>query len=110
MINIAICGASGKMGHFIADVIASREDCKTVCGIDMFGEKYSDFEIVREVSQMPEKPDVIIDFSNPASLDSLIEYCTMNSVALVIGTTKGQLQYWVNSSILRSLNSTTTRK
>ena len=87
MINIAICGASGKMGHFIADVIASREDCKTVCGIDKFGEKYSDFEIVREVSQMPEKPDVIIDFSNPASLDSLIEYCTMNSVALVIGTT-----------------------
>ena len=57
MTNIAICGASGKMGHFIADVIASREDCKTVCGIDKFGEKYSDFDIVRTPSEMPEKPE-----------------------------------------------------
>ena len=87
MTNIAICGASGKMGHFIADVIASREDCKTTFGIDKFGEKYSDFEIVRTPSEMPEKPDVIIDFSNPASLDDLLDYCQMNAVALVIGTT-----------------------
>ncbi|MBP1538232.1 MAG: 4-hydroxy-tetrahydrodipicolinate reductase [Ruminococcus sp.] len=87
MINIAICGASGKMGHFIADVIASREDCKTICGIDKFGEKYSDFEIVKTPSEMPEKPDVIIDFSNPSCLDGLLDYCCMNAVALVIGTT-----------------------
>ena len=75
MINIAICGASGRMGHFIADIIASREDCKTICGI------------VRDVSKMTEKPDVIIDFSNPATLDSLLDYCKTNAVALVIGTT-----------------------
>ena len=87
MINIAICGASGRMGHFIADIIASREDCKTICGIDKFGDKYADFEIVRDVADMTEKPDVIIDFSNPASLDSLLDYCKLNSVALVIGTT-----------------------
>ena len=52
MTNIAICGASGKMGHFIADVIASREDCKTVCGIDKFGEKYSDFDIMDDTLAM----------------------------------------------------------
>lgn len=87
MTKIAICGACGKMGHFIADVIDSREDCKVTYGIDKSGEKYLDFEIVRAPAQMAEKPDVIIDFSDPGSLDSLLDYCMLNAVSLVIGTT-----------------------
>lgn len=87
MIKIAICGACGKMGHFIADVIASRDDCTVTYGIDKFAEKYADFDIVTEPALMSEKPDVIIDFSNPSGLDSLLDYCMMNAVSLVIGTT-----------------------
>ena len=103
MINIAICGASGRMGHFIADIIASRDDCKTVCGIDKFGDKYADFEIVRDVADMTEKPDVIIDFSNPALLHNLLGYCLSTGTPLVIGSTGysdeqiAQIEVWCNS-------------
>ena len=36
---------------------------------------------------LPEKPDVIIDFSHPSALDDLLSYCTMNGVPVVVATT-----------------------
>ncbi|MBQ6212157.1 4-hydroxy-tetrahydrodipicolinate reductase [Ruminococcus sp. XPD3002] len=87
MTNIAICGANGKMGKNIYACIKEREDCTTVAGIDVYTEQYADFPIVDSVDKLPVKPDVIIDFSNPASLDSLLDYCLSTGTPLVIGST-----------------------
>ncbi len=87
MTNIAICGANGKMGKNVNAVIESREDCKTIAGIDIFTKQYADFPIVETPDKLPEKPDVIIDFSNPASLDGLLEYCLSTGTALVVAST-----------------------
>lgn len=87
MTNIAVCGASGKMGKVIYDVVSSREDCKVIAGIDKFTEAYSDFPIVSKVSDLNVKPDVIIDFSHPSVLDDLLDYCQTNGTPLVIATT-----------------------
>lgn len=87
MTDIAICGACGKMGRVIADIIANREDCKTVAGIDKQVQVYGEFPIYEQLSQMKENPQVIIDFSHPSALDGLIEYCLSNAAALVIATT-----------------------
>jgi 4-hydroxy-tetrahydrodipicolinate reductase len=87
MTNITICGACGKMGRVIADIISQRDDCKTISGIDKITESYSDFPIVDSPAALPEKPDVIIDFSHPSTLDSLLEYCLTNGVPVVIATT-----------------------
>lgn len=87
MTDIAICGACGKMGRVIADVIAGRDDCKVVAGIDKITQSYSDFPIYVSVSEMTEKPQVIIDFSHPSSLDDLLGYCLASGTALVVATT-----------------------
>jgi 4-hydroxy-tetrahydrodipicolinate reductase len=87
MTNIAICGASGKMGKVIADIISQRDDCKVCAGIDKITESYADFPIVGAPAELPEKPDVIIDFSHPSTLDGLLDYCMTNGVPLVIATT-----------------------
>lgn len=87
MINIVICGACGKMGRVIADIISGREDCRTIAGIDKVTQQYSDFPVVSQPSELTEKPDVIIDFSHPSSLDDLLSYCLSNGTALVIGAT-----------------------
>lgn len=87
MTNIVICGANGKMGHTVASCIESREDCKVIAGIDSYTKVYSDFPIVETPAQLTEQPDVIIDFSNPSSLDSLLEYGLTHNVALVLATT-----------------------
>ncbi|MCR4640095.1 4-hydroxy-tetrahydrodipicolinate reductase [Ruminococcus sp.] len=87
MTNIAICGANGKMGKNIYSCIKEREDCEVVAGVDIYTEQYADFPIVETPAQLPVKPDVIIDFSNPALLDGLLEYCLSTGTPLVIGST-----------------------
>ncbi|MCQ2469673.1 MAG: 4-hydroxy-tetrahydrodipicolinate reductase [Ruminococcus sp.] len=87
MTNIAICGANGKMGKNIYECISTRDDCKVVGGIDIFTQQYADFPIVDEPAKLPVKPDVIIDFSNPASLDKLLEYCLSTGTAVVVAST-----------------------
>lgn len=85
--KILISGASGKMGHAVAAAIAGRTDCIAVCGIDIQTAQYSDFPIYDSFAALNEKPDVIIDFSNPAVLDSLLSYCLTNGVPAVLATT-----------------------
>ncbi len=87
MTDIAVCGASGKMGRVICDVVSSRNDCRVTAGIDKISEPYSDFPIVSKVSELDVKPDVIIDFSHPSVLDDLLDYCRTNGTPLVIATT-----------------------
>ncbi|WP_297959126.1 4-hydroxy-tetrahydrodipicolinate reductase [uncultured Ruminococcus sp.] len=87
MTNIAICGANGRMGHNIYNCIVERDDCTAVAGIDLYTKQYADFPIVETPAQLPVNPDVIIDFSNPASLDGLLDYCLSTGTPLVIGAT-----------------------
>ena len=87
MTNIAICGANGKMGKNIYNCASEREDCKVVAGIDIFTKEYADVPIVETPAQLPVKPDVRIDLSNPASLDGLLDYCFSTGTPLVIGAT-----------------------
>ncbi len=87
MTKIALTGACGRMGHVIARLCEERADCEIVAGIDKFGDKYGEFPIFRNIFDMPEKPDVIIDFSHPSALPDLLSYCKMNNVPAVIATT-----------------------
>ena len=87
MTSIAVCGANGKMGKVVSKIISSKENCKVIAGIDVFTEKYADFDVYNSPFDMPIKPDVIIDFSNPDSLENLLSYAKMNNVPLVLATT-----------------------
>ncbi len=88
MIKAAICGANGKMGRVIADIISKREDIEVASGIDKLSDTaYSDFPVVKRPNDLSDKPDVIIDFSHPSALSELCDYCLTNNVPLVIATT-----------------------
>lgn len=90
MTNVVISGANGKMGKTIYNCISERSDCKVVGGIDLNTEPYADFPIFKtpaELSALTEKPDVIIDYSHPSTLDGLCEYGLMTGTAIVFATT-----------------------
>jgi 4-hydroxy-tetrahydrodipicolinate reductase len=87
MVKIAICGACGKMGRTIAKCIENRENTEVIGGIDAFISDDVKYTVVKNPSELPQKPDVIIDFSNPASLDMLIEYGKSTKTPIVFGTT-----------------------
>lgn len=75
------------MGRVIATLCAERDDCEIIAGIDKLGEEYAGFPIYRGLYELPDKPDVIIDFSHPSVLPELLSYCKMNNVPAVIATT-----------------------
>ncbi len=87
MVKIVITGANGKMGKVISALVAARNDCEVIAGIDLNDTPNGSFPIVKKVFELPEKPDVIIDFSHPSALEDLISYGTMNNVPLVLATT-----------------------
>jgi 4-hydroxy-tetrahydrodipicolinate reductase len=87
MVNIAVCGANGKMGKSIYTCVQNRDDIKIVGGIDVDTTKYADFEVVSTPSELPVKPDVIVDYSHPSVLKSLLEYCLTTGTPVVLATT-----------------------
>lgn len=86
MTKIILCGANGKMGHVIQSVVGGKEDCEIVAGVDLNTESDT-FPIYSTFDDVKEKADVIIDFSNPALLDSMLTYSRQNKIPVVIATT-----------------------
>lgn len=86
MTGILMTGACGKMGNAIAAAVSKREDCKIVAGIDLVN-KNKDFPIFHSFDEVNVDVDVIIDFSNPSLLDSLLDYACKNKIPAVICTT-----------------------
>ena len=86
MTDILLCGACGKMGKMITDCAKNYDNCKIVCGVDRTAMP-CDFPLFDNFSDINIKPDVIIDFSNVAVLDSLLDYATSNNIPVVIATT-----------------------
>lgn len=87
MVNAVISGCFGKMGKVVGDVISKRDDIEAVAGVDKVVAGELPFETVTDVSKLTCKPDVIIDFSHPSALPSLIDYAKTNGTALVLATT-----------------------
>ncbi len=87
MVNITVSGANGKMGKVVTSIINDREDCKVISGIDIVAPENSAFPIYSKPCELPEKPDVIIDFTHPSALNDLLEYCLSTGTAAVLATT-----------------------
>ena len=54
MTRIIITGANGKMGHVIRNVVAGREDCTVVAGVD-FNTQAADFPIYKTIAEVQEE-------------------------------------------------------
>lgn len=87
MINIGLFGCNGKMGQVISNLLANDEDVKISFGFDINTEKKNSFPVYNDINKIQEKADVVIDFSHPAILDSIITYCRNSKVGAVIATT-----------------------
>lgn len=86
MVNIIICGCSGKMGHTLISLIEERSDARVVAGVDAFESNY-DFPVFKSFDDCNIDGDVIIDFSHFSVIPSLLEYSVATSTPAVICTT-----------------------
>jgi len=82
--NVLITGASGKMGSLIKGLLEKDTIFNHVYGFDQMIDQ--EHHIYSDLSSIPQV-DVIIDFSTPHLIKTLIQYATTNQIPLVIATT-----------------------
>ncbi len=87
MINVLINGCNGKMGQEIANLVHISHSFCLIGGIAKQNSKPNFFNVFTHFSQIPQKPDVIIDFSIPVATFEILEYASKNNVPMVIATT-----------------------
>ncbi|MBQ3231902.1 MAG: 4-hydroxy-tetrahydrodipicolinate reductase, partial [Clostridia bacterium] len=75
--NAAIVGY-GRMGKMIEEILIQS-------GSVVSGKV--DFDYFRSLSEIPDKIDVVIDFSHPDGIEALLESAARRRLPLVIGTT-----------------------
>ena len=83
MINIAVCGANGKMGKEVVKAVNNAEDMTLVAQIDVYNGQFATIKDAKNSVKI----DVLIDFTQPASIYENALYCLNNDIKIVIGTT-----------------------
>ena len=83
MINVAVCGANGKMGQEVVRAVNNAEDMTLVAKIDIFDGEFASIKDAKESVNI----DVLIDFTQPKSIYENALYCLNNGINIVIGTT-----------------------
>jgi 4-hydroxy-tetrahydrodipicolinate reductase len=85
--NIIICGIGGKMGKMLVETAKDFKDIKIVAGVDRYcAEKYN-FPVFEDFSECNVSCDVVIDFSRPEALESIINYCAKNRTPVILACT-----------------------
>ena len=87
MLNIILHGCCGAMGHVVADMAAKTENMRIAAGIDRRKADGYAFPVYDTCANCQEEADVIIDFSNAAAADELLEYAVSRKMPLVLCTT-----------------------
>lgn len=87
MIKILICGALGRMGANIRQLLEGDGEAQAVCGVDPKGDGKGDFPVYPSFADVREKVDAIIDFSSPAALKDELEYAAAHGTPLVLAST-----------------------
>ena len=84
--KIWICGINGHMGQAVLKQ-AAELGIEVVGGIDITPSADAKVPVYASFDCAPVMGDVIVDFSKPAGLDSLLRYAVKNKIPAVIATT-----------------------
>ena len=84
---IAIVGAYGKMGKLICERV--KESGYDVREVDILSKK------LQKLSDIKEKVDLVIDFSNKNQSLEVLDYCVKSNTKLIMGTT-GQGEFFAS--------------
>ena len=87
MLKIILAGANGKMGQVITRLVSDMDDACIVAGVDINDSVANDYPVYSDIFDINEQADVIVDFSHPMCLESILKYARKNKMPAVIATT-----------------------
>lgn len=98
-LNIAVAGASGRMGQMLVEAIANAPDATLAGALDIpsspalgqdagaFLGKPAGVTIESDLSKGLAKAGFLIDFTRPEGTLAHLEYCAAHGIRMIIGTT-----------------------
>ena len=87
MTKIILSGCCGKMGRVISACASQRDDIEIVAGVDINTDCSLGYPVYEKFEEITEKADVIIDFSHPSVLVSLLTFAKEKQLPVVLATT-----------------------
>ena len=95
MIRIILHGAYGRMGRMITDIVSRDEDTVITAGVDALVTAapetaagiLTSYPVYGSLDEVQEEADVVIDFSNAAAADTLMDWCRQHKMPVVLCTT-----------------------
>ena len=83
MINIAVCGANGRMGQEVIKAVENTDGMTLVAKIDINNGEFVTIQDAKNSVNI----DILVDFTQPKSIYENALYCLNNDINIVIGTT-----------------------
>jgi 4-hydroxy-tetrahydrodipicolinate reductase len=88
MVKIILNGCNGKMGKVVRSLAEKYSNLSVVAGIDRkSGQGQGVFPVFDNIRRCSVKADVILDFSRPDAMDSLIDYGKEKNIGVIFCTT-----------------------
>ena len=87
MIKVLMHGCNGKMGQVVSRMVDETEGMELAAGVDRFLGRENPYPVFESVEACDVPVDVVIDFSNAAAVDDLLEACAKKGLPVVLCTT-----------------------
>ena len=87
MLRLILSGCNGRMGRAVEHLCAAQPDLEIAAGFDLLGTGDRDFPVFSSPAEFQGQADAVIDFSSPAALPALLDFCTARRVPVVLATT-----------------------
>ena len=87
MTKVVMHGCNGHMGRVITDLCKADSDIEIVAGVDKFKGVENDYPVFDTIADVNVDYDAVIDFSNAAAVDGLLDCCEKNGKPVVLCTT-----------------------
>ncbi len=85
-VKILLCGACGKMGGNVLELLKTDENAFAVCGVDLYPREIG-IPVYESFAKVREEADVIIDFSSPVGLAERLTYAKAHGMGIVLAST-----------------------
>lgn len=87
MLRLILSGCNGRMGRALEHLCAAQPDLEIAAGFDLLGTGDRDFPVFSSPAEFQGQADAVIDFSSPAALPALLDFCTARRLPVVLATT-----------------------
>lgn len=87
MVRVIMHGCNGKMGQVISKIVKEDPSIEMAAGVDTYLGIQNDYPVFDSIEKCDVEADAVIDFSNAAAVDGLLDYCAEKKMPVVLCTT-----------------------